>query len=629
MRQKHYLKYSGIAAVFVLLILVTFFSETAFAADSAARKAVPFSNKTIYLKWDLNSFKKPASGETDDMLGAAAAAITGNASDGGYGKHKTDKVEKTIKALGFTKNIQHLNYEDPKVNQPGMTFALNEKKIGKKRIVLAAFKGTSTGEDVLSDLNAQLNGFQTPGENALKALKAYLKKHNLDAKNTILYITGYSYGAAVASRVAIGIADIIPKKNTFVYTIACPNYYVNGISKTGWGNIHNYVNASDPVPKVPVRTDCGKIGSTETFDYKNTKNYGRRDRFDLAFYYLKNTRYSKCVEPMKDHMDYMYMSLILSKAGTTGIQDSFASEMIVPRLSKVTSPKAEKVKITWKKVTRADGYEVLYSGKKTKNYKVLKKVEGKNTLSCTKKGLKGGKKYYFKVRSYVNIGGHYFYSDYSGIKSVTIKKAVPSVSLNRNAMTITAGQTKTLTATVKNYSGKVKWKSSDKRVASVSSGGKVKAKKAGTAVITVTAGSRKAVCKVKVKKARTVDLAKYYRKPYSSVVRKFPGGADITWYAEYDEYRYKDAVTFFFPKPVADQKQAPLDMIALDKKMKGYNLLGVTVGMNRETAFKKLRKAGFKRTVAVGITYYWEGSNSRQVQIEADSKVRSIRYGAW
>ena len=46
---------------------------------------------------------------------------------------------------------------------------------------------------------------------------------------------------------------------------------------------------------------------------------------------------------------------------------------------------------------------------------------------------------------------------------------------------------------------KVKYKSSNKKVATVSAKGKVKAKKAGTAVITITAGKVKTTCKITVK----------------------------------------------------------------------------------------------------------------------------------
>ena len=74
--------------------------------------------------------------------------------------------------------------------------------------------------------------------------------------------------------------------------------------------------------------------------------------------------------------------------------------------------------------------------------------------------------------------------------------AASKVKINKTKTTIYAGQTITLKASgAKN----VKWSSSNKKVATVSSKGKVTAKKKGSATITVKAGKKKATCKVTVK----------------------------------------------------------------------------------------------------------------------------------
>ena len=75
-----------------------------------------------------------------------------------------------------------------------------------------------------------------------------------------------------------------------------------------------------------------------------------------------------------------------------------------------------------------------------------------------------------------------------------------SITLNKANLSIKKGSSSTLKATVKGASGAT-WKSSNSAVASVSSAGKVTAKKKGTAVITATTktGGKKATCKVTVK----------------------------------------------------------------------------------------------------------------------------------
>ena len=77
-----------------------------------------------------------------------------------------------------------------------------------------------------------------------------------------------------------------------------------------------------------------------------------------------------------------------------------------------------------------------------------------------------------------------------------VKKTV--LKLNKTKLTLKAGKTYQLK--VKGASGKIKWKSSDKKVARVNSSGLVTARKAGKATITVTVGKKKLTCKIKVTK---------------------------------------------------------------------------------------------------------------------------------
>ena len=89
--------------------------------------------------------------------------------------------------------------------------------------------------------------------------------------------------------------------------------------------------------------------------------------------------------------------------------------------------------------------------------------------------------------------------------TVTVGTPVTKVKLNKTKSTMTIGKKQTLKATVtpkKASSKAVVWKSSNKKVATVTSKGVVKAKKAGTVTITATAkdgSGKKATCKITVK----------------------------------------------------------------------------------------------------------------------------------
>ena len=119
--------------------------------------------------------------------------------------------------------------------------------------------------------------------------------------------------------------------------------------------------------------------------------------------------------------------------------------------------------------------------------------------------------------------------------TVTVGTPVTKVKLNKTKSTMTVGKKQTLKATVtpkKASSKAVVWKSSNTKVATVTSKGVVKAKKAGTVTITATAkdgSGKKATCKVTVKK-KTVNPAPITPTPVEPVVIKsltILGNADI------------------------------------------------------------------------------------------------------
>lgn len=88
--------------------------------------------------------------------------------------------------------------------------------------------------------------------------------------------------------------------------------------------------------------------------------------------------------------------------------------------------------------------------------------------------------------------------NYKATCKITVKK--PSVKASASAKTVFVGGTSQIKVTKAGVSGKVTYTSSNKSVAAVSKSGKITAKKAGTATITVKCGNYKATCKITVKK---------------------------------------------------------------------------------------------------------------------------------
>ena len=150
-----------------------------------------------------------------------------------------------------------------------------------------------------------------------------------------------------------------------------------------------------------------------------------------------------------------------------------------------------KVSVSGKKVSKAVTY-------KTSNKKVAI-VNAKGKITAKKKGTatitvysKADKKKTCKIK-------------------VTVGTPVTKVKLNKTKANLNVGKSLTLKTTLspKKPSNKgIIWKSSNTKIATVTSKGVVKAKKAGMVKITATAkdgSGKKAVCKITVKKTETVN----------------------------------------------------------------------------------------------------------------------------
>lgn len=96
-----------------------------------------------------------------------------------------------------------------------------------------------------------------------------------------------------------------------------------------------------------------------------------------------------------------------------------------------------------------------------------------------------------------------YVSEATYIDSVEIAGA----KLNKKKITLTVGKTYKLKVT--GTKKKVKWSSSNKKIATVNSKGKVTAKKKGTATITAKVDGKKLKCTVKVCKAKSTSKTVY------------------------------------------------------------------------------------------------------------------------
>lgn len=89
-------------------------------------------------------------------------------------------------------------------------------------------------------------------------------------------------------------------------------------------------------------------------------------------------------------------------------------------IKSVKSPKKKQLKVVYKKVSGASGYQITYAvNKKFKKAKTIT-VKAKVTSKVIKK-LSSKKKYYVKVRAYVNDNGKKLYGAWSKVKMVKVR----------------------------------------------------------------------------------------------------------------------------------------------------------------------------------------------------------------
>ena len=81
--------------------------------------------------------------------------------------------------------------------------------------------------------------------------------------------------------------------------------------------------------------------------------------------------------------------------------------------------KGKKLKVTYKTVSNASGYQINYAT--NKKFKKAVTIKTKKTTYTLKK-LKKGKTYYVRVRAYRTVDGKTYYGAYSAVRKVRIKK---------------------------------------------------------------------------------------------------------------------------------------------------------------------------------------------------------------
>ncbi len=193
--------------------------------------------------------------------------------------------------------------------------------------------------------------------------------------------------------------------------------------------------------------------------------------------------------------------LALSLAATSAAVPSATAQAAKKvKVKKVQITKPQKKSVTLNK-GKSLQLKVKVTPKNAKNKKVTYKSSNKKIVKVTSKGkITGVKNGSATIKVTAKDG-----SKKKATLKVKVVTPVSKVKLNMSSATIKVGENKTLKATITPSTAsnkKLTWKSSDKKIVSVTSKGVVKGVKAGKATVTATAADgskKKASCIVTVK----------------------------------------------------------------------------------------------------------------------------------
>ena len=197
------------------------------------------------------------------------------------------------------------------------------------------------------------------------------------------------------------------------------------------------------------------------------------------------------------------------------------------------------------------------------------------------------------ITAYIDSGGRCLGSE-STCKVVVKEKQ--SLSLDKTSITLKVGDKEKLNVTVHGMLATPIFKSSNKKVATVSSKGRITAKKVGTATITVAVNGLTKTCYVKVN--RNLDISKYFNKTASEVAKmieftvKVPfntnngtiHGRGVKYYPKANSPTYLIEETVFSNNP---------GKFIFVCESKDYSFYGVKIGMKPDNISEILKRYGY------------------------------------
>lgn len=206
-------------------------------------------------------------------------------------------------------------------------------------------------------------------------------------------------------------AKLSKTKATAICNAFCARVSSKGYTPMVYANVDmlkNKLNASDISKNYMIWLANYTSKTTYTGDY-NFWQYsaagavdGINGRVDMNFRYIK-----------KD-----------TSGLTGGTADTTASGTLKTPVLKASGKNFYTVKLSWSKISGANGYKVQRYNSSKKAYETIKTISSGSTVSYQHTGLNAATTYQYRVRAYKKANGTTTYSSYASAVKATTKKAV-------------------------------------------------------------------------------------------------------------------------------------------------------------------------------------------------------------
>lgn len=228
-------------------------------------------------------------------------------------------------------------------------------------------------------------------------------------------------------------------------------------------------------------------------------------------------------------------------------------------------------------------------------------------------------------------------------KKVKVVSPCTKLKLNYSKLSLGKGDTYTLTSTVtpSDCTDSVKWSTSDKKIATVSSSGKITAKKTGTVTITAKYGSKKYKCTVTVKskqitkikpKKSTVNVVRGKSYTLGYTLSPSSAGGTLKWWSSNEKIATVDKNGKV--KALKTGKATITAKASSGVKTK-YTVNVILPATGIKLAYKELplgigKSYTLKATVTPSDTtdkITWKSGNSKIVKVSSSGKLTGVKAG--